>query len=67
VIDVLQLVMKAGAKVIIDRSHQHVFIVQINRPSVRNAVDGETARLLHDAFIDFAEDDEVIFLRTIGP
>jgi enoyl-CoA hydratase len=50
------------AKVLIDRTHKPTFIVQINRPEVRNAVDGETARLLHDAFIDFAEDDEVITL-----
>ena len=46
-------------KVKVDKSRKPVFVVQINRPEVRNAVDGETAKLLHDAFIDFAEDDEV--------
>lgn len=42
-----------------DKSHKPVYVVQINRPEARNAVDGETARLLHQAFVDFAEDDEV--------
>lgn len=34
-------------------------IVTITRPQVRNAVDAETARALHEAFIDFDEDDSV--------
>src|SRR5689334_24493188 len=34
-----------------------VFIVTINRPQVRNAVDSSTARALANAFQDFAADD----------
>jgi len=34
-------------------------IVEINRPEVRNAVDLETATLLHEAFVEFDEDDTV--------
>lgn len=34
-----------------------VTIVTLDRPEVRNAVDGATARRLHDAFIAFEEDD----------
>lgn len=33
------------------------FIVTINRASVRNCVDGETTRLLHEAFVRFEQDD----------
>jgi enoyl-CoA hydratase len=36
-----------------------VRIVEINRPDVRNAVDAETASLLHDAFIEFEEDESL--------
>ncbi|MGA7758922.1 MAG: crotonase/enoyl-CoA hydratase family protein [Ilumatobacteraceae bacterium] len=36
-----------------------VRVVTIDRPEVRNAVDGPTARLLYDAFVDFDADDEV--------
>ena len=36
-----------------------VFIVTINRPEVRNAVDGPTAALLADAFRRFDADDEL--------
>ena len=35
------------------------FIIEINRPEVRNAVDGPTARKLADAFIEFDEDDDL--------
>jgi enoyl-CoA hydratase len=34
-------------------------VITIDRPEVRNAVDGPTARLLYDAFVDFDADDEV--------
>ncbi|HXV72356.1 MAG TPA: crotonase/enoyl-CoA hydratase family protein [Acidimicrobiia bacterium] len=34
-----------------------VRVVEINRPEVRNAVDLETATLLHEAFVDFEDDD----------
>ncbi len=36
-----------------------VRVVTIDRPEVRNAVDGPTAQLLYDAFVDFDADDEV--------
>jgi enoyl-CoA hydratase len=35
------------------------FVVTIDRPAVRNAVDGPTARLLHEAFAAFEADDDV--------
>lgn len=34
-----------------------VRIVEIHRPEVRNAVDAETADMLHTSFLDFDEDD----------
>jgi enoyl-CoA hydratase len=36
-----------------------VRVITIDRPEVRNAVDGPTARLLYDAFVDFDADDAV--------
>lgn len=36
-----------------------VRVVEINRPEVRNAVDAETASLLHDAFVEFEEDESL--------
>jgi enoyl-CoA hydratase len=36
-----------------------VRVVTIERPAVRNAVDGPTARLLYDAFVQFDRDDAV--------
>lgn len=36
-----------------------VRVVTIDRPSVRNAVDGPTAQLLYDVFVDFDGDDAV--------
>lgn len=45
--------------VLVDKTHRPVLVVQINRSKVKNAVDGETAQLLHDAFVNFAEDEEV--------
>lgn len=35
---------------------QHVTIVTLDRPDVRNAVDADTARALYDAFLAFDED-----------
>lgn len=34
----------------------HVTVVTLDRPEVRNAVDGETARQLHEAFLAFDDD-----------
>ncbi len=39
--------------------HGAVRVVTIERPAVRNAVDGPTAQLLYDAFVDFDGDDSV--------
>ena len=36
-----------------------VRVVTIDRPEVRNAVDGPTAQLLYDVFVDFDADDSV--------
>lgn len=38
-------------------THDRTFVVAIDRPEVRNAVDLETARLLHDAFQEFEDND----------
>jgi len=35
-----------------------VTVVTLDRPEVRNAVDAETARALHEAFVAFDEDEE---------
>ena len=43
------------ATVIVDKRN-HVTIVTINRPQVRNAVDGPTAELLYQAFVEFEAD-----------
>ena len=41
------------------------FVVTINRPQVRNCVDGETAQLLNDAVESFRHDDELdVFVLT---
>lgn len=37
--------------------HERTLVVTIDRPEKRNCVDGETARLLHDAWIRFRDDD----------
>ena len=44
--------------IIID-SHERVATITINRPHVRNAVDGETAAELADAFRNFDADPEL--------
>jgi enoyl-CoA hydratase len=36
--------------------HDHIWIVTLDRPEVRNAVDSPTARALHDAFMAFEDD-----------
>ncbi|MDQ3941426.1 MAG: crotonase/enoyl-CoA hydratase family protein [Actinomycetota bacterium] len=42
--------------------HDAVMVVTIDRPEIRNAVDGPTAQALADAFRDFATDDAI----TVG-
>ncbi|ORE85847.1 enoyl-CoA hydratase [Oceanococcus atlanticus] len=41
------------------QTHGAVCVVTINRPSVRNCVDGETTRLLHEAFVRFEQDEQL--------
>lgn len=39
-------------------NHQDgVTIITINRPDKHNCIDGETAQLLYEAWVDFREDD----------
>ena len=45
-------------KVTVERQ-EPVFTVVLNRPEVRNAVDRETAELLHEAFLEFDGDDRM--------
>ena len=46
--------------------HGTVRVVTIDRPEVRNAVDGPTAQLLHDIFVDFEADDAVTVAVLTG-
>ena len=48
------------------RDEGAVRIVTIERPAVRNAVDGPTARLLYDAFVEFDLDDSVAVAVLTG-
>jgi enoyl-CoA hydratase len=43
-----------------------VFHITINRPERRNCVDGETASLLHDAWIRFRDDDDLFVAILSG-
>jgi enoyl-CoA hydratase len=43
-----------------------VRVVTIDRPEVRNAVDGPTAQLLYDVFVDFDGDDSVAVAVLVG-
>jgi enoyl-CoA hydratase len=43
-----------------------VRVVTIDRPEVRNAVDGPTAQLLYDVFVDFDADDSVAVAILTG-
>jgi enoyl-CoA hydratase len=53
------------AKVEIERRRQ-VFIVRINRPEARNAVDGETAGLLEEAVNEFKRDQGLRVMVLTG-
>lgn len=46
--------------------HETVRVVTIDRPDVRNAVDGPTARLLYDTFIDADRDDAIAVTVLTG-
>lgn len=45
--------------VTIAKHNQHIVVITIDRPQVRNAVDKETAGQLATAFRDFDKDPEV--------
>ncbi len=44
---------------VITETVDNTFVITINRPDKRNCVDAETARLLHDAWIHFRDDDDL--------
>ncbi len=46
--------------------HGAVRVVTIDRPEVRNAVDGPTAQLLYDVFVDFEADDDAMVAVLTG-
>jgi enoyl-CoA hydratase len=56
---------RVTAKVLIER-RERTLVVTINRPDVRNCVDGETAGLLHDAVVSFRDDDSLDVLVLTG-
>ncbi len=45
---------------------EHTFVITLNRPEKRNCVDGETAQLLHDAWIRFRDDDALLVAILTG-
>ncbi len=52
-------------KVLTERE-ERVFIITINRPEVRNCVDGETASLLEKAWKEFRDDEELYVAILTG-
>ncbi|MFC1611887.1 crotonase/enoyl-CoA hydratase family protein [Myxococcota bacterium] len=44
----------------------HVWTITINRPDQRNCVDGETAALLHQAWLRFRDDDDLYVAILTG-
>src|SRR3972149_7103514 len=57
--------MPDSPKVLTER-HQRTFVVTINRPQVRNCVDGETAQLLFEAVSAFEDHDGLDVLVLTG-
>ncbi len=57
-----------GQSKVIVEAVERIAIIMINRPQCKNAVDGETAHLLFDAFRQFDEDDrcDVAILAGTG-
>ncbi len=53
------------SKVLVD-TEDRVFTITINRPEVRNCVDGETASLLEKAWKTFRDDDELYVAILTG-
>jgi enoyl-CoA hydratase len=52
--------------VVLTETHDRAFVVTINRPDVRNCVDGETAGLLFEAVETFRADDSLDTLILTG-
>lgn len=51
---------------VITEKENHIFIITINRPEVKNCVDGETAELLSNAWKTFRDDDELFVAILTG-
>lgn len=51
---------------VITEIDERVFVITINRPEVRNCVDGETASLLESAWKRFRDDDELYVAIITG-
>jgi enoyl-CoA hydratase len=57
---------EAGAMAVRVEDRGAVRVVTIDRPEVRNAVDGPTAQFLYDVFVDFDGDDAVAVAVLTG-
>lgn len=53
------------SKVLTEREGR-IFIITINRPEVRNCIDGETAALLKEAWLTFRDDEELYVAILTG-
>lgn len=51
---------------VVTEKREQIFIITINRPEARNAVDGETAALLNRAVREFKEDDGLRVMILTG-
>ena len=52
--------------VLFEVSHECIAVITINRPEARNAVDGNTARSLYDAFSRFEKDTSLYVAILTG-
>jgi enoyl-CoA hydratase len=61
---------QTGSEPVLIRSHAadggHILEITINRPEVHNAVNGEAARLLRDAWMRFRDDDSLTVAVLYG-
>lgn len=53
------------SKVLVETDNR-VMVITINRPAVRNCVDGDTAALLEEAWLRFRDDDEIFVAVLTG-
>lgn len=51
---------------VLKRFNGKVTVIQIDRPQVKNAVDYNTSKLLHDAFIEFEKDADAMVSILYG-